>query len=164
MTTGAYCFYDKSTDNIFKKKFGPLYNGYAVEIGKLAPEGWRIPTSADWDTLISYLANNGYSCDGTIGSTVIAKALAAKKDWTSSTDGCAIGNDLSQNNRSGFSALPSGCGNPARFGNYSEFCAWWGIADNKSGLFARFSYYYMPILWGGSTDNRDGFSIRLVRD
>jgi uncharacterized protein (TIGR02145 family) len=28
-----------------------LYNFYAVASGKLAPEGWRVPTAYDWDTL-----------------------------------------------------------------------------------------------------------------
>jgi uncharacterized protein (TIGR02145 family)/uncharacterized repeat protein (TIGR02543 family) len=108
LSTGAYCFYDNSTNTAFREKFGALYNGYAVATGKLAPEGWRVPTDNDWTTLQDYLIANGYNYDGTRDSNKVAKALAAKTDWASSTGVGAIGNDLSQNNRSGFSALPGG--------------------------------------------------------
>lgn len=41
--------------------FGALYNYWAIESGKLAPEGWRIPTTQDFIELENYLANNGYA-------------------------------------------------------------------------------------------------------
>ena len=46
---GQYCWYDHDEGN--KKPYGALYNWYAVNTGKLAPEGWRIPTYKDWEEL-----------------------------------------------------------------------------------------------------------------
>jgi len=66
----AYCYYDNDLSN--KQKYGVLYNFHAVSTGKLAPEGWRVPTDEDWKCLENYLINNGFSalpggfrgCDG----------------------------------------------------------------------------------------------------
>jgi uncharacterized protein (TIGR02145 family) len=126
LTSGAYCFYDNSTNTAFREKFGALYNGYAVASGKIAPVGWRIPTEDDWTTLQNFLIEYGYNYDGSIDSNKIAKSLAAKTDWENSTRLGAIGNNLSQNNRSNFSALPSGSRHPDGtswgFGTILHFC------------------------------------------
>jgi uncharacterized repeat protein (TIGR02543 family) len=37
---------------------GALYNWYAINTGKLAPTGWRVPSSSDWATLINNLGNS----------------------------------------------------------------------------------------------------------
>ncbi len=55
-TTPGYSVYANTSSN--KQTYGLLYNWYAVNTGKLAPEGWRIPTKADWETLIAYLGGN----------------------------------------------------------------------------------------------------------
>ena len=39
--------------------YGYLYNWKAVQAGKLAPEGWHVPTKAEWDILINSLG--GYN-------------------------------------------------------------------------------------------------------
>ena len=52
----SYCFYDNNISN--KEEFGGLYNWDAVNTGKLCPEGWRVPTDNDWETLINYLGGN----------------------------------------------------------------------------------------------------------
>jgi len=81
LTTGSYCYYANNPDN--KAKYGALYNWHAVNTGKLAPEGWRVPTDAEWDTLKNYLITNGYNWDGTTTGNKIGKALAARTDWRS---------------------------------------------------------------------------------
>jgi uncharacterized protein (TIGR02145 family) len=106
--SGACYFYKNTTDAAAKKKWGALYMDAAANSGKLAPTGWHVPTTADWDELINYLYTNGYNYDGTIRKEFTAKALAATTDWPASTDSGAIGNDLSLNNASGFSAVPAG--------------------------------------------------------
>jgi uncharacterized protein (TIGR02145 family) len=108
LTTPAYCYYNNTTNTDNIKKFGALYNWYAVNTGKLAPAGWHVPSDAEWDTLQNYLIVNGYNCDGTTTNNMVAKALSAKTDWESSTTPGTIGCDLTKNNRSGFSALPGG--------------------------------------------------------
>ena len=62
LSTPAYCFYDNSSAN--GDKYGALYNWHAVNTGKLAPYGWRVPTYDDWKILRNYLTNNGYNWDG----------------------------------------------------------------------------------------------------
>jgi len=52
-TNPGYSTYANSSSN--KTIYGLLYNWYAVDTGNLAPEGWRILTSNDWETLIEYL-------------------------------------------------------------------------------------------------------------
>ncbi|MHC1738400.1 MAG: fibrobacter succinogenes major paralogous domain-containing protein [Ignavibacteriaceae bacterium] len=57
---GAWCYYNNDPAN--GSKHGKLYNWYAVSDPRgLAPEGWRVPTEADfWDllTAVNYEANS----------------------------------------------------------------------------------------------------------
>jgi len=102
--------------------FGVLYNWYAAMNGApssmsnpsgvqgACPEGWHLPSDAEWVELENYLAANGFNYDGTTGGggMKIAKSLASITLWNSSTILGAVGNDLSLNNSSGFNILPSG--------------------------------------------------------
>jgi uncharacterized protein (TIGR02145 family) len=158
LTTGAWCNYknDKSTGT----KYGKLYNWYAVNTGKLAPVGWHVPSDEEWQTLNNYVSNNL----GTSGS--VAKALAATTHWISTNDIGAIGNDLTKNNSTGFTALPGGC----RFGSGSfsdidyegswwsstqggTYGTWYSVMNhNDSDLGSHYSY-------------KDyGLSVRCVKD
>ena len=56
LSTGAYAVYDDNESNA--DAYGYLYNWYAVETGNLAPEGWHVPTDAEWTGLIIYLDIN----------------------------------------------------------------------------------------------------------
>jgi uncharacterized protein (TIGR02145 family) len=125
LTTPGYCWYNDDFSN--KELFGALYNWYAVNTGKLAPAGWHVPTVADWTTLQDYLIANGYNWDGTTTSNKIAKAMAAQTDWSTSTKTGSIGNDLSKNNTSGFSALPGGHRYYNGYFGFSQldFGNWW---------------------------------------
>ena len=73
-----------------------LYNWYAVAgihdtdpntpNKEFAPEGWHVPTDAEWTTLEEYLIASGYNYDGTTTGNKIAKAMASNTGWNSSTD------------------------------------------------------------------------------
>lgn len=118
LTTGAYCWYNND-EATYKNKYGSLYNWHAVNTGKLAPKGWHIPTKTEWQTLVNYVSTH-------LGNSPnLVKALAARTDWTSSTDAGAIGNDLSKNNSSGFSALPGGLLGSWGFLDINEEGFWW---------------------------------------
>jgi len=54
LTIPAYCWYNNDQAT-YKETFGALYNGYAVKTEKLCPEGWHVPTDAEWKTLEIYL-------------------------------------------------------------------------------------------------------------
>jgi uncharacterized protein (TIGR02145 family) len=144
------------------EKWGALYNWYAVNMGKLAPEGWHVPTDADWDTLVNYLTNS----DIIISTNKIAKLLAAKTDWATSTTTGAIGNDLLKNNASGFLALPGGYrNNDGSFYYQGEYGDWWSNTENDvSTAYYRNLSYNSSELRRGNFYKCCGFSIRLVRD
>jgi uncharacterized protein (TIGR02145 family) len=90
LTSGAYSWCN--SDEVYKDPYGGYYNWYAVNTGKLAPNGWHVPTSADWSILINYLG----------GSFVAGSKLkeTGNNHWNSpNTDAT---------NESGFTALPGG--------------------------------------------------------
>lgn len=129
-STAAYCFYNNSNDTAFQHKWGALYNWYTVSSGKLAPAGWRVPTQGDWDTLVSYLTNNGYDWNGALWNGVSAKAMSANTDWAADTTTGAVGNDLTKNNTSGFSALPEGDRHSdGQFSDLDTYAYWWIPSD-----------------------------------
>ena len=134
---------------------------------EFAPEGWHVPTDAEWTTLENYLIANGYNYDGTTTENKIAKAMASTTGWNSSTELGAIGNDQSLNNNSGFNAFPGGNrssdglfegeGSSAPFWSSTEFDSdnpfYWSISSIGSGA---------GIGYGES--KQYGFSVRFVRD
>jgi len=52
----AYCYYQNNES--YADTFGFLYNWYAVNSGKLCPDGWRIPTDKDWMYLEGFVDTN----------------------------------------------------------------------------------------------------------
>jgi uncharacterized protein (TIGR02145 family) len=166
-TQGAYCFYNNSADPAFQQKWGALYNFFAANSGKLAPAGWRVAKGADWDSLQNYLSANGYTYDGTAGTSII-KSIVAETDWASDTLPMSIGNDLSKNNISGFSALPGGC--CVSGGKFSEMdnAGYWWTTDSFNEMMAvyrRLAYFDNNIYnWAFPTSKQLGLSIRLVKE
>ena len=107
LTTGAYCDYANSTTN--GTIYGHLYNWYtAIDSRNISPAGWHVPTDAEWKTLENYLIANGYNYDGTKSGNKIAKSLASTVYWMTDTSDGSVANDVSKNNKSGFSGLPAG--------------------------------------------------------
>jgi len=160
LSTPAYCWYNNDA-TMYKKKYGALYNWYAVNTSMLAPTGWHVPTDAEWTTLNDYVTVNF----GT--SLSIAKALAATTDWTIFKTIGTIGCNLTLNNYSGFSALPSG----NRFNNYGTFqklgyCGyWWSATDDYTdNAWAGGLFYGDCKVYRSSFDKICGFSVRCVRD
>jgi Fibrobacter succinogenes major domain (Fib_succ_major). len=185
--TPGYCYYNINTTNIDSikkfgtlynwnvdsiKKFGALYNWYAVDTKRLAPHGWHVPTDAEWTILENYLIANGYNWDGTTTGNKIAKSLASKSGWNISKINGTIGDDLTKNNRSGFSALPGGYrGVYGKFYSSGLYARWWSSTQiNASDAYIRFldndieSLSINDSRYGYSTDKNNGYSVRLVRD
>jgi uncharacterized protein (TIGR02145 family) len=53
LTEGAYCYYENSVSSA--NTYGLLYNWYAVNDSRnICPEGWHVPTTSDWNTLVSF--------------------------------------------------------------------------------------------------------------
>jgi len=166
-TIPAYCYYNNMTNTDSIKKWGALYNWYAVNTGKLAPKGWHVPTDSEWGVMENYLVINGYNYDGTTDTTdnKIAMTLAAQTDWVAFIGAGFPGNNLTMNNSSGFSALPGGFreGNGLFYGQGGGY--WWSVTEYGGA-----SAWYRTLgpgatyLFRSSSFKGCGYSVRLVRD
>jgi uncharacterized protein (TIGR02145 family) len=165
--TPKYCYYNNTVDIDFIKKFGALYNWFAVDTKKLAPSGWHVASIDDWDTLQNYLIAHGYNWDLKTTDNNVAKALAGRTDWWGYVGAGSIGDNMSANNRSGLSAFPGGCRTAGRgaFNGQGSSCLWWSATEiNTSSAYYR-SLSCSTSTWGRyDDDKRCGYSIRLVRD
>ncbi len=155
---GAYCAYDNNSANI--NKYGLLYNWHVVNDARgIAPEGWRVPTAADWNALCEYLG----------GADVAGEKL---KEW--GTTHWFEPNYA--NNESGFSAVPSGvrfghtaaAPNPnvqGMFMHQGSQSYYWELAQNNAtNGWTRNLYYGNIRVSRISTVKTIGASIRLVSD
>ena len=156
--TPAYNYLDFDAD-------GAWYNWYAIGTKKLAPEGWRVPTDEDWTRLEKYLISSGHNWDGSTSGNKIAKSMAANTAWKGHESNGAIGNDLSKNNKSGFSARPGGyissyC-NSNYFDNYGY---WWGSAYDDLSAHVYSLYYNADYLHHHICSKGYGFSVKLIKE
>ncbi|MBR1990703.1 MAG: fibrobacter succinogenes major paralogous domain-containing protein [Bacteroidales bacterium] len=155
--------------------YGYLYNWPAAMHGAasseanpsgvqgICPNGWHVPSDAEWTQLTDYCAGNPECvCSGN-GSN-IAKSLAADHDWNLSTNECAVGNDLSANNATGFSALPAGSWSAwaSGFGTYAYF--WSTTGASSADAFGRCLNYDDARVIRNFRYRDGGFSVRCVRD
>jgi uncharacterized protein (TIGR02145 family) len=164
-TTPGYCWY-KNDAATYKNKYGALYNWYTINTGKLAPTGWRVASVDDWKVLFDYLTANGYNYDGSTTDQKFAKSLATTTEWALYTHEVGtIGNDLSKNNSTGFSAFPSGYRYPTGFqGEFYQSYLWTSTEfDPASGASKElhFDHNYVKPFLGYKYY---GFSVRCVRN
>ncbi len=140
----AWCYYNNDAAN--SAKYGLLYNIVAVNDRRgLAPEGWHIPTEAEWKTLLNYLG------------TEATNQLKSTSGWRDGKNG---------NNGSYFNALPGGYRDEkGEFQSMGENGYWWSGANSASekealGYFIR---YYMLVM-DYDTFSTDGLSVRCIKD
>ena len=127
----------------------------------VCPTGWHVPSDAEWRQLTNYVGSQSeYLCGG--NSSYIAKALAATTGWNTTGNDCTVGNDLSANNATGFSALPAGYygGYYGGFGSYAGF--WSATEGDGSYAYGRNLYYEGAGVGRGSYSKYYGFSVRCV--
>lgn len=159
LASPAYCWYNNDAANN-KNIHGALYNWYAVNTGKLAPKGWHVATDAEWTTLQNYVnANLGISPS-------VAKALAATTYWVFDSSANTIGNDLSKNNSTGFTALPSGFrNNTGSFTTIGLYGYFW-TSSNKDSQSAWYRVLYFNDSNAGKSDNvyKYAMSVRCIKD
>ena len=171
LTTGAWSYYNNDPTK------PRLYNWYAV-MGihdtdpntpnkEFAPQGWHVPSDAEWTTLENYLIANGYNFDGTTTENKIAKSMASTTGWNSSTNTEAPGNEQSLNNSSGFNAFPEGFrADYGSFINEGLIASFWS-STVISGIYVdhRLLYHNTRQLVGYNEYSAlFGFSVRLVKD
>lgn len=140
----VWCYYNFDPEN--GKKYGKLYNGYAItDLRGLAPKGWHIPSDAEWDKLIEYL-----------GKEMSSTKLRSKNGWKA-------GNGT---NESGFNGLPGGiCTGKEGWGfMLIGEQGFWASTREASAV----NVSSEPIILSGSIrrygGEKAGLSVRCVRD
>jgi len=140
----AWCYYQNDPSN--GEKYGRLYNWYAViDPRGLAPEGWHIPSDAEWKQLIDFL--------GDLAGT----KMKSTDGWEDNGNGT---------NESGFNGLPAGERySNGKFCGIGNYCLWWCSPNYYNSL-----PYCLPIFCKDQDVIRrwyyeeHGFSVRCFRD
>lgn len=158
LNTGAYSWHgdDPSNDELY----GKLYNWYAVvDARNLCPEGWRVPTDAEWSAMITSLDDGADPNAFGVQSIEAGGALKSVDGWN--------GPNVGATNSSGFTALPgSGRGS---FGNYlptlgTEAFFWTDTDLNVDNALYRSLNTTTSNVSRVSTPKGDGLSVRCIKD
>jgi uncharacterized protein (TIGR02145 family) len=144
---GAYC--DKNNDPNFSETYGRLYNWYAVnDTRKLAPTGWHVPTDIEWTGLVNreggLLVAGGYLKESGL------------LHWPNPNVGA--------DNRSGFTALPSGYRDD--LGEFNPLASgyWWSSTETGFGAWSyNMSYVSAGIVRADAGQNY-GYAVRCIKD
>jgi uncharacterized protein (TIGR02145 family) len=160
LTTGAWCYYNNDPAN--GDIYGKLYNWYAVNDPRgLAPDGWHIPSDAEWKEMEILLGMTQSEADGSgyRGTDEGGKLKeAGLSHWQSPNTGAT--------NSSGFSALPGGYrGINGAFLLIGSNGYWWSSSEsNSTYAWWRLLYYDNSYIYRSSHGKGNGFSVRCVRD
>jgi len=148
-TNGSlYTWYNNdATSN--KSTYGAIYNWYTVNQFGLCPEGWHVPTIAEWTTLINYLG----------GADVAGDKLkeTGNSHWTGTNTGT---------NSTGFTALPGGYRwELGPFTGIGEYGGWWSSTQtsDSTGTNINLSYNNKTITTSYPRKKR-GYSVRCIKN
>ena len=171
-TSGAYAIYNND-DNILEA-YGKLYNWYAVDDSRgLCPEGWSVPSDADWTALVNYVVSQGFPNSNVTNGAGNALKSCRQVGHPDGGD-CDTSEHPRWNSHGthsgfdefGFSALPGG----GRWSGGSFYDVggggiWWSATEG-SGTSAWYRGMFSSIgdVYRGNYGKRDGFSLRCFRD
>lgn len=139
---GAFCWYDNNPN--YKDIYGALYNYYAAHSQALCPDGWHIPTKAEWNILIEY-------CGGDLGKAGDKLKESGIQHWGINNRGTNV---------SGFTALPGGNRNfnDGSFEMIGQVAEFW-VSDVASKMVI-FNSQAGLVDWYKSA----GLSVRCIKD
>ena len=153
----AWCYYN----NVPGVKYGKLYNWYAViNTNGLCPQGWHVPSDAEWTVLMDYLGGGGVAGN---------KMKEVGEYWSSG------GYTTEPTNTSLFTGLPGGYRNNrgycSTFGNHGF---WWSSTENNTdNAWYRYLSYFDGNArrcnngideYGFEPNKFYGFSVRCLKD
>lgn len=140
----AWCYYNNDPAN--GPKYGKLYNWYAVNDPRgLAPEGWSLPSDADWSKLAYFLG----------GPDAAGSKLKSSDGWIDGNNG---------DNGSGFIGLPGGYRiENAIFKNSGSIGTWWSSTESKSISAIDFYLAQSTSLGRSSNPKQRGESVRCLK-
>jgi len=172
-TDKAYCYYNNNSS--IGDTSGALYNWAAAMNGAsssdanpsgvqgVCPDGWHVPSDAEWKELEVYLGMSQAEADG--------------EGWRGTNEGGMLKEigtshwnnpNTSATNESGFTALPrGGRGHDGTFGGLGYSATFWSATELGSSnawyrhLYYNYSEVYRPMPFSYKTN---GFSVRCVKD
>jgi uncharacterized protein (TIGR02145 family) len=146
----AWCYYENDDSN--GAKYGKLYNWYAVNDPRgLAPEGWHIPTDAEWTKLSENLGG-----EENAGNLMKSSSGWLEKEASKSGNGT---------NQSGFTGLPGSCRYPkGNFGTTGDFGVWWSASDTEWNAWHRILNDGEDNIVRHNSRKSNGFSVRCLKD
>jgi len=158
-SSGNYWAYNN--DDSYIATYGYLYdwntamngagssNSTPSGVQGICPEGWHLPSDAEWTQLTEYLGGEG---------------LAGGKLKEAGTDHWQDPN-AGANNETGFTALPGGRYGSGNFDDIGSYGYWWS-ATEYGPIYAWYrylTYSYSDVSRSGGYKSL-GFSVRCVRD
>ena len=150
LETPAYCWYNDDIAN--KIAYGALYNWYVVNTGKLCPEGWHVPSDAEW-TILSHFLGKEDIAGGKLKE-------AGNTHWLSPNIGA--------NDEIGFNAVGGGYRDSnGKFVNFLSKCHFWSNTKTSvSGntIWDRNLTYNSTYINAGSMPVKYGCSVRCIMD
>ncbi|MDI1321951.1 MAG: fibrobacter succinogenes major paralogous domain-containing protein [Algoriphagus sp.] len=142
---GIPAYVDVEFDSENGQFFGKLYNYFAVSDPRgIAPEGWRVPTDADWAALAASLG----------GPEVATAKLKSSEGW------------LEENgtNESGFTAFPVGSIDAdGYFLDQGFFGFFWSSTENDGFVLNRSLSENKYPFEAAESFKSNGFSLRLIK-
>ncbi len=186
-TDGAYTLYPHdggyteddvegiNSDEEMVEAHGKLYNWYAVDDPRgLCPEGWHVPSDADWTQLVDYVVDQGYpqECDNPNGAGNALKSCRQVnsplgRDCDTSEHPRWNANETHYGfDEFGFSAVPGGgLDTGGLYYGIGGGGYWWSSTEaSSSSAWARYMGRGYGDVLRGSNGKRDGFSVRCIRD
>jgi uncharacterized protein (TIGR02145 family) len=153
LTTGAWCWYNNDSLN-YASTYGKLYNWFAVNDPRgLAPQGWHVPSDAEWSTLSTCLGG-----DAVAGSKMKETGTL---HWSQNTGAT---------NSSGFAGLPGGSrGNFGTFSFVGYYGNFWSsteyiVASQSPYAWNRYLSYSNGSISRSFDFKKYGYSVRCLRD
>jgi uncharacterized protein (TIGR02145 family) len=176
-TTTGYR-YNYTTSTIPFEQRGYYYNWAAVMNGAtsstanpsgvqgICPDGWHVPSTSEWNQLINYVRSQSLYVCGSNNNNV-AKALASTTGWYSDATECAVGNNQSANNSTGFGAVPAGSCYESSNDEAGYGASFWSSSQYESDPSKAYDHnlIYNDVAARRYYDYKSyGFSVRCLRD
>jgi uncharacterized protein (TIGR02145 family) len=147
----------KAKANENYKIYGALYN--FVSASQICPDGWRLPTDDEWESLAAIISNNNSGYENTEGTYQnVGNHLKSGELWNESETGI---DDY------GFSALPGGFRNTESssfLGLTNEVYFWTATIQSDTTAWARTIKADDSALYRETFLKSHGFSVRCVKE
>jgi uncharacterized protein (TIGR02145 family) len=174
LVTGAYTIYgNESSTSTNAMNYGFLYNWYAAKgiesagstmYKNICPTGWKVPSDADWTTLIQYIDNTASATAVGSQSTTAGGKLKSTTLWI------AANPDMPGTDNYGFEGLPGGT--RVSGGSFSDIgvrAFFWSTTDSgTNSAWGRSLYNYSLGVFRSHDSGNDykssGASIRCLKN